>query len=52
MLGPNQSDVPFVFANINQPIYQGGRIRGNVAASNAGLNYQKTEEFARSSTSR
>jgi outer membrane protein len=44
-LGPNQSDVPFVFANISQPIYQGGRIRGNIAASSAGLNYQKTEEF-------
>jgi outer membrane protein len=44
-IGPNQTDVPFVFANINQPIYQGGRIRSNIAASSAGVNYQKTEEF-------
>ena len=44
-IGPNQTDIPFVFANISQPIYQGGRIRSNIAASSAGLNYQKTEEF-------
>ena len=37
--------MPFVFANISQPIYQGGRIRSNIAASSAGVNYQKTEEF-------
>jgi outer membrane protein TolC len=45
ILGPNQSFIPFVFANINQPIYQGGRIRSNIAASTAGLKFQKTEEF-------
>jgi outer membrane protein len=44
-LGPNQSVVPFVFANISQPLYQGGRIRSNIAASTAGVKYQKTEEF-------
>jgi outer membrane protein len=44
-IGQNQTDIPFVFANINQPIYQGGRIRGNIEASKAGVNYQKTEEF-------
>ena len=44
-LGPNQTDIPFVFANISQPIYQGGRIRSNIAASRAGVNYQKTEEI-------
>jgi outer membrane protein len=44
-LGNNQSDIPFVFANISQPLYQGGRIRSNIAASIAGVNYQKTEEF-------
>jgi outer membrane protein len=44
-LGANQSVVPFVFANISQPLYQGGRIRSHIAASTAGVNYQKTEEF-------
>ena len=44
-LGPNQTDIPFVFANISQPIYQGGRIRSNIAASSAGVNYQKSEEI-------
>jgi outer membrane protein len=44
-LGPNQSVIPFVFANISQPLYQGGRIHNNIAASAAGVKYQKTEEF-------
>jgi outer membrane protein len=44
-LGPNQTVIPFVFANISQPLYQGGRIRNNIVASTAGVNYQKTEEF-------
>ena len=44
-LGNNQSVIPFVFANISQPLYQGGRIRNNIAASAAGVKYQKTEEF-------
>ncbi len=44
-LGPNQSVIPFEFANISQPLYQGGRIRNNIAASAAGVKYQKTEEF-------
>jgi outer membrane protein len=44
-LGANQSVVQFVFANISQPLYQGGRIRSNIAASTAGVKYQKTEEF-------
>jgi outer membrane protein len=44
-LGPNQSVIPFVFANISQPLYQGGRIRNNIAASAAVVRYQKTEEF-------
>jgi outer membrane protein len=45
VLGPNQTDIPFVFANISQPIYQGGRIRGNIEASTAVVKYQMTEEF-------
>jgi outer membrane protein len=45
VLGNNQSVIPFVFANISQPLYQGGRIRNNIAASAAGVKYQKTEEF-------
>jgi outer membrane protein len=45
VLGNNQSVIPFVFANISQPLYQGGRIRNNIAASAAGVRYQKTEEF-------
>jgi outer membrane protein len=44
-LGPNQSVIPFEFANISQPLYQGGRIRNNIAASAAGVKYQKTEVF-------
>jgi outer membrane protein len=44
-LGPNQSVIPFEFANISQPLYQGGRIRNNIAASAAVVKYQKTEEF-------
>src|ERR1700677_526698 len=44
-LGPNQSVIPFEFANISQPLYQGGRIRNNIAASAAVVRYQKTEEF-------
>ena len=44
-LGPNQSVIPFEFVNISQPLYQGGRIRNNIAASAAGVKYQKTEEF-------
>jgi outer membrane protein len=44
-LGPNQSVIPFEFANISQPLYQGGRIRNGIAASAAGVRYQKTEEF-------
>jgi outer membrane protein TolC len=45
ILGPNQSDIPFVFVNVSQPIYQGGRIFHNIAASNAGVQFQKTEQF-------
>jgi outer membrane protein len=44
-LGPNQSVIPFEFVNISQPLYQGGRIRSNIAASAAGVKYQKTEVF-------
>ena len=44
-LGPNQSDVPFVFANISQPLYAGGRIHSNIEAASAGANFEKTEVF-------
>jgi outer membrane protein len=44
-LGPNQSDVPFVFANISQPLYAGGRIHSNIEAARAGANFEKTEVF-------
>ena len=42
-LGPNQSDVPFVFANISQR--RGGRIHSNIEAARAGANFEKTEVF-------
>ncbi len=44
LVGPNQTDIPFLLAAVSQPLYAGGRIRRGIDAAGFQLNAQRTEE--------
>ena len=43
--GGNQNNIPIAFTSLNQPVYAGGRIRGNIDAAGARAVQQRAEQF-------
>ncbi|HEV3339985.1 MAG TPA: TolC family protein [Pirellulales bacterium] len=45
VFGANQNNIPLAFTGLSQPVYAGGRIRGNIDAAGAQAGRQRAEQF-------
>ena len=45
VFGVGQNNLPITFTSLNQPLYAGGRIRGNIDAAGAQAGRQRAEQF-------
>ena len=45
VFGANQNNIPLAFTSLSQPVYSGGRIRGNIDAAGAQAGRQRAEQF-------